>query len=376
MVRVKGQGKFDEFAFVLLAGLILIIVMLLVFGVPSELEIPIVNPTEKTLSMERGSSDDFTLEINVTSKLVTLTAKGTIAGWISFSDNNFESQGLSIVEVTVKVPSGADERTHTGSIIVESQEGGEVTIPLSIKVKEPTEEDEEEVTRTVYVGDFIVSYAQGTEIVKTERDIEVKKSMSQDKKTTISASITRDMDLVTDGSLVLNVFYTNNEGNLVVKFNNEVVYNHKPMPGEVIIPLGRSLLKSYNIIEISTSKPGWKFWTTSIYRIEKMELKIDYFGDIEREQSFEVYRDELTNFKEGIVSFYVNSYEGSGNLKVEINGYTLYEGRRRGSFELSFDFAEVGLTRGMNTISFSTQEETSYQIEGAKITIIHTEPES
>jgi len=368
MPRVKGQGKLDEFAFVLLAGLIIIIVMLLVWGVPGPAEIPIVNPTSKTLSIERGESDDFILEIDVISKLVTLTAKGTIAGWISFSNNDFESHGLANVEVTVKVPSGADEREHFGSIIVESQEGGEVTIPLTIKVKAPTEEGMKEVSRTVYVGDFIVSYAQGTEVVKTERNIEVGK-------TTISTSIERDLDLVTEGSLILNIIYTNNEGDLVVKFNNEVVYDDSHMPGEVVITLSKSLLESYNVIEISTSKPWWKFWTDSVYRIEKMEFRINYFGDIEREQTFEVYRDELTNFKEGIVSFYVNSYEGPGHLKVGINGYTLYDGSRRGSFELSFDFAEVGLARGLNTISFSTEKETSYEIERAKIIIIHEEPE-
>lgn len=368
MSQLKGQGKLDEFAFVLLAGLVIIIVMLLVWGVPGPTEIPTVNPTSKTLSIERGESDDFILEINVTSKLVTLTAKGTTADWISFGNNDFEAYGLANVEVTVKVPSGADEREHFGSIVVESQEGGEVTVPLIIKVKAPTEEGMKEVSRTVYVGDFIVSYAQGIEAVKTERDIEVGK-------TTISADIERDMDLVTEGSLILNLFYTNNEGNLVIKFNNEVVHDESTMPGELVIPLSKNQLNSYNVIEISTSKPWWKFWTDSVYRIEKMELRINYFGDIERKETFEVYRDELTNFKEGFVTFYVNSYEGPGYLKVEINGYSLYEGRRRGSFDLSFDFAEVGLTRGMNTISFSTEKETSYEIERARIIIIHTEPE-
>jgi len=370
MSRLKGQGKLDEFAFVLLAGLIIIIVMLLVWGVPGPTEIPTVNPTSKMLSIERGESENFILEINVTSKLVTLTPKGTIADWIRFSNNNFEAHGLANVEVTVKVPSGADEREHFGTIIIESQEGGEVTVPLTIKVKAPTEEGEKEVSRTVYIGDFTVSYAQGTETVKTERDIEIK-----DGGTTISASITRDLGLVTDGSLILNIFYTNNEGNLLVKFNNEVMYDDSPMPGELIIPLSKNQLKSYNVIKISTSKPWWKFWTSSVYRIEKMELKINYFGDIEREETFEVYPYELSNFKEGFVTFYVNRYEGPGHLKVDVNGYTLYDGVRRGSFELSFDFAEVGLTRGLNTISFSTEKETSYEIERARIIIIHTEPE-
>ena len=370
MSRVKGQGKLDEFAFVLLAGLIIIIVMLLVWGVPGPTEIPTVYPTSKTLSIEKGKSDDFILEINVTSKLVTLTAKGTIADWISFDNNNFESHGLANVRVTVKVPSGADERDHPGSIVVESQEGGEVTVDLTIKVKEPKEETTEEASRNIYIGDFTVTYAEGTENVKTERDIEVKNGGK-----TISASMTRDMDLVTEGSLTLDVFYTNNGGNLVVKFNNEVVYDDKAMPGEITIPLTKDLLDSYNVIEISTSKPWWKFWTSSVYRLEKFEFNIDYFGDIEKRETFEVYRDELLNFREAWVYFYVNSYDGPGHLKVEINGYTLYEGRYRGSIERSFDFADVGLTRGTNTISFSTEKGTSYEIENARITIVHEMPD-
>jgi hypothetical protein len=375
-MRMKGQGKLDEFAFVLLAGLIIIIVMLLVWGLPRPTQVPTINPISKTLSIEKGSSDNFFLEINVSSKLVTLTAKGTIKDWITFSENNFESEGLANIEVTVKVPKSADEMDYYGSIIVESQEGGQVTMPLTIKVKAITEPGTEQLSRSVYIGDFTVSYAQGTETVKTEMDIEVKKSMSEDKKTTISASIERDMNLITEGSLILDVFYTNGEGNLVVKFNNEVIYDDKATPGEIIIPLSKNLLKSYNVIEISTSKSGWKFWTTSVYRIEKIEFKVNYFGDIEKKQTFEVYKDELTGFKEGLVSFYVNNYEGTGKLKVQINGYSLYEGVRRGPFELSFDFAEVGLVRGMNTISFSTEQETSYEIESAKIIITHEQPES
>ena len=370
MLQLKGQGKLDEFAFVLLAGLVIIIVMLLVWGVPGPTEIPTVNPTSKTLSIERGKADDFILEINVSSKQVTLTARGTIKDWVSFSNNNFDSYGLSNVEVTVKVPSGADEGTHFGTIVVESQEGGESIVDLTIKVKEPKEETTEEASRNIYIGDFTVSYAEGTETVGTESDIEVKNGGE-----TISASITRDMDLVTEGSLILDVLYTNNEGNLVVKFNNKVVYDDKAMPGEITIPLTKDLLDSYNIIEISTSKPWWKFWTSSIYRIEIFEFNIDYFGDIEKRESFEVYRDELLNFREAWVYFYINSYDGPGHLKVEINGYTLYEGRYRGSIERSFDFADVGLTRGTNTITFSTEKGTSYEIEDARITIVHEMPD-
>jgi hypothetical protein len=376
MLKVKGQGKVDEFAFVLLAGLIIIIVMLLVWGVPGPTQVPTINPTSKILSVEKGDSEKFILEINVTSKLVTLTPKGTIKDWITFSDNNFESDGLTNVEVTVKVPKSTETRDYSGSILVESQERGQVTLPLTIKVKTKSEGGTEQLSRAIYIGDFTVSYAQGTETVKTENDIEVKKSMSEDKKTTISASIGRDINLVTEGSLILDVFYTNGEGNLVIRFNNEVVYDDKPALGEIIIPLSKNSIKPYNVIEISTSKSDWKFWTTSVYNIEKLEFKINYFGDIEKKETFEVYSDELTYFKEGLVSFTVVNYEGTGHLKVDINGYLLYDGARRGPFELNFNFADVGLVKGMNTISFTTEKETSYEIENAKIVIVHEQPKS
>jgi hypothetical protein len=372
----KGQGKLDEFAFVLLAGLVVIIVMLLVWGVPSPTQIPIVSPTSKTLSVARGSSDYFLLEINVTSELVTLEAKGTIKDWIEFSDNDFEAKGLTSVKVTVNVPQAADERDYHGSIVVETKEGGEATIPLTITVRSVEEKIGKEVSRTVYIGDFTISFTKGEEVIKTERDVEIKKSLSEDKKFSMSARIEQDMNLVTEGKITLDIFYTNYEGNLVVKFNNEVVYDDRVMPGELIIPVQKKLLKPYNVIEISSSRPWWKFWTASVYQFERVEFSIDMFGDIKKTEVFEVFRDEITNFVEGTVDFYVNSYDGPGDLTVSINDYKIYEGRRRGHFSLSFNFADVGLVKGLNTITFSTEEGTTYEIEKAKIIIVHTEMET
>jgi len=369
MARVKAQGKIDEFAFVLLAGLVIIIIMLFAWGVPSQAETPVVSPDSISLAINKGSSKSVLLEINVTSKSVTLTSKGTIADWVEFSDNNFESEGLSNVEIKVIVPHGTEERDYFGSIIVESSEGGKVTIPLSVKVISETEVASKEISRTEYIGDFDVTFAEGKEIVKSERNIEVRGGG----KTTLTAYITRNLDTITDSTIIIDVAYSNNEGNLVVKLNNKIIYDQKILPGEIIIPVDKEILSSYNVIEISTSTSGWKFWTTSIYNIDKFEFTVDYFGEMGKIEPFNVYREELMGFKEGRLEFNIKNYEGDGKLTVRINDYIIFDGRRRGYVLLTFNYVDVGLIKGSNTISFDTEAGSSYSIENAKIILVHEE---
>ena len=374
MARLKAQGKIDEFAFVLLAGLVIIIIMLFAWGVPSQAEIPAVSPDSISLAINKGSSKSILLEINVTSKSVALTSKGTIAYWVEFSDNNFESEGLSNVEIKVSVPRGTDERDYFGSIIVESSEGGKVTIPLSVKVTSETETPEtREISRTEFIGDFDVTFEEGKEIVKSERNIEVRGGSGGGGKTTLTAYITKNLDMITDSTIIIDVAYSNNEGNLVVKLNNKIIYDQKVLPGEIIIPVDKGLLSSYNIIEISTSAPGWKFWATSIYNLDRFEFNVGYFGAMSKIEPFNVYREELINFKQGRVEFNIKSYEGEGKLTVRINDYIIFDGRRRGYVLLTFNYVDVGLIKGSNIISFDTETGSSYNIENAKIILVHEE---
>ena len=374
MARLKAQGKIDEFAFVLLAGLVIIIIMLFAWGVPSQAEIPVVSPDSISLAINKGSSKSILLEINVTSKSVTLTSKGTIADWVEFSDNNFESEGLSNVEIKVRVPRGTDERDYFGSIIVESSEGGKVTIPLSVKVTSETETPEtREISRTEFIGDFDVTFAEGKEIVKSERNIEVRGGSGGGGKTTLTAYITKNLDMITDSTIIIDVAYSNNEGNLVVKLNNKIIYDQKVLPGEIIISVDKGLLNSYNVIEIGTSAPGWKFWATSIYNLDRFEFNVGYFGAMSKIEPFNVYREELINFKQGRVEFNIKSYEGEGKLTVRINDYIIFDGRRRGYVLLTFNYVDVGLIKGSNIISFDTETGSSYNIENAKIILVHEE---
>jgi hypothetical protein len=286
MVR-KGQGKIDEFAFVLLAGLIMIIVMLLIWGVPSE-------------EVEENITEDIT--------------------------------GLFVIGARVQ-----------------------------------------DVPRHIRIGDFSVSYQVGSETISEKRGVEVRRGILANEHESMSGEIKKDMELITDGFIVIQVFDTNSEGNLVVKINDEVVYNEKTGSGKINIPVEKSLLRDYNVIDISTSGPGLKFWVTSFYQIDKVEFGINFFGDVEKHETFVVYEEELQNFKSGLVTFHVDGTEGDGDLIIEINDYQVFKGRPITRFSRPFELFDVGLVKGTNTITFSTEQETSYQIDDAEIIITHEE---
>jgi len=288
MVRLKAQGKIDEFAFVLLAGLIMIIVMLLIWGIPSE---------------------------------------------------------------------------ETGTNITE----GNITAPFVVG-SQP-----QDVPRTIRIGDFSVSYAAGSKIINEQNNVKIEKGMFNNKYHKYSVAIDEDMDSVTGGYVIIDVLDTNSLGDLVLKVNNRVVYDQKFEAGEINIAIDKVYLLSYNIIEVSTTGPGWQFWTSSFYYMDKIKFGINYYGNLQKQETFTVYDNELQNFKSGSVNFYVMNAEGSGNLMIDINEHNIYKGQAAGDVNKPFSIFDVGLIRGQNTVAFSTEKGTAYNIDDAAIVITHTE---
>jgi len=369
MVKI-GQAKLDEFAFVLLAGLIMIIVMLLAWGVPKPTEIPVVTPDSVYMDIERGDDDSFILKINVTSKKVSLRSAGTIADWIEFNDNDFEVVGLTNIEVTVDVPRNADEREHEGTIIVESEEGGKAEIPVTIDVLSPYAEIPSEIREERFFPDISVSFAAGSEALKTERNVLVRRSMYENKYFKMSARIRQDLEFVTGGMITIDIFDTNREGNLIVKVNDEVFYDRSTPSGRIKIPVKKELLRSYNSIEISSGST-WKFWTSSFYRIDKIDFSINLFGGKEHVEYFSVSDDALRNFKSAKLQFEVRDYSGDGNLIIKINDHVIFDGQPHRIFSQNFDSFDVGLVKDRNTLAFSTESGTNYQLKNVKIIITH-----
>ncbi len=226
-----------------------------------------------------------------------------------------------------------------------------------------------DVARQIPFGDFEVSYAVGSEVIGTKRDVNVIKK----EKFSMSGEIEQDLDLVTGGFLTIYVKETNQEGSLIVKLNEKEVFNQKVTVGKVEIPIEKGDLQDYNIVEISVSSSGWKFWVKPFYNLDKVDFGVNFYGNLEKAEEFQVYPEELRDFKSAEVSFKLKDYSGSGDLMININNHKIYKGQPSLDFHQSFDQYNVGLTSGLNSISFTVESGSSYDIEDSILTIIREE---
>ncbi|MEM4368348.1 MAG: hypothetical protein QW350_03530 [Candidatus Aenigmatarchaeota archaeon] len=231
---------------------------------------------------------------------------------------------------------------------------------------------DQEVPRIIRIGDFSISHMSGSEIISTKKYIDVSKGVFDNKKFSFSAEIPENMENIIDGWINLYVL-DGGEGRLLVKINDNIVYNQKTKPGKIIVPVEKKYLKQYNVIEISSSIPGIQFWSTSIYSIEKIEFGVNVYGNLIKSYDFLLYGSELKTFKKGEVKFNVEEREGVGNLIIKINGRDIFRGIPSGSFSKEFEMFDVGLINGVNTIEFSTEKDTKYKLDDVEVLINHME---
>ncbi len=226
-----------------------------------------------------------------------------------------------------------------------------------------------DVPRQIVLGDFKVSYAVGSDVLETKRDVEItsKKSFS------MSKEIELDLSMVTGGFLTIYVSGTNQEGNLVIKVNGNEVFNQRVTAGKIEVPIDKGVLKDYNIVEMSCPRSGWKFWSSPFYKLDKVEFGVNFYGNLEKTEEFQVYPEELRNFRSGEVSFKLKDYSGQGDLLIGVNNHRIYKGQPSLNFYQSFDQYQVGLTSGVNSISFTAESGASYEIEDAVLTVIRQE---
>ncbi|MEM5777359.1 MAG: hypothetical protein QXJ06_02830 [Candidatus Aenigmatarchaeota archaeon] len=234
---------------------------------------------------------------------------------------------------------------------------------------------DQEVPRIIRIGDFSVSHKAGSETLATKKYVDVSKGVFEDKKFSFSVEIPEDMNNIIDGWINLYVLESS-EGKLVVKINNNVVYSEKTNPGKIVIPVEKRYLKQYNVIEISSGMPGIMFWTSSVYKIEKIEFGVNIYGSLTKRHEFTLYANELKTFTKGEIKFNVEEREGIGNLVIKINERDAFRGIPSGSFNQDFYAFDVGLINGVNSIEFMTDKDTTYKLDDVQIIINHIEKSS
>src|SRR3972149_2158113 len=115
----KGQARVDEFAIILLAGLILIAILMVVWTTPSPGGAVFLNITPKEIktNIQLNTSSVVLLDLNGSASNVTLSVTGEIKPWVSFSKNRFDISGTETIEMTISVPPSALIRNYASTLI-------------------------------------------------------------------------------------------------------------------------------------------------------------------------------------------------------------------------------------------------------------------
>jgi len=361
------KGQIDEFVLVLLAGLILIGILTIVWSSEAATQIT-VTPESKYLTIARGSSTSFPLNLNGSSKNVTLRGSGKITSWISFERPNLDVEGHTVITTFVTVPNDASYGLNYGDIYVEAL-GFQKRISITVNVSTKTVSGE---SRSIDLGDFIVSYAMGEETIAEKENFIVEKGYFTDLPLSFAAILSEGkLPMVIGGYVQVIVDQTNGLGNLIVEINGNETYNQRVGVGEVIIPLSKEQISKSNSVVLKSSSPGWIFWSNSIYSIGSVKFVVEYNGTTFKDIDFVLDNSEVINFKSGKLSFYVKKYDSNklNDLTIKINDKTIFSGIPSLTYFTKSFGSDVNLNIGTNIISFSVEPDTYYELKDVILTI-------
>lgn len=373
----KGQSapKIDEFAFILLAGVILMVILMVAWTTPTE-PVPIVDQTSFSLEIQKGESSTFKINIMGT-KLsnVTLTASGEIRNWMTFNKNDFNIVESEYVTVTMKVPNSVSERLYTGKIRVESV-GGDESISINVQVSKTGAILS---SHAIVLGDFSVSYSVGPEAADSKKNVEITRGYFSGNEVGLSGELSEDkLETVTGGNIKLIVEDTNAAGNLIVVLNDEKIFDRKVNAGEVEIPIDKSKIKTSNTVTVSAGSPGWKFWMSTVYKFSSIEFFIDYKGIYSKEITFSLDEDQTEKFNNFHLNYRVRDYSSPlPEMLINVNSQLVYWKRPpltffNDTFEKDILGNELVLYTGENTISFSFEENAFYEVRNAVLTVYYS----
>jgi len=237
------------------------------------------------------------------------------------------------------------------------------------------EQTGEVVSKPVFLGDFIVSYSEGAEVLDSKSTTTVSKSYFSERALTLTGIMTEDrLTIVTDAYVQLDVEDTNMAGNLIVKVNGETVYKDVTAIGTLTIPVDKDLLETSNTVEIKAGSPGWRFWMSTMYKL-RSSFEISYMGIFSESFNFDLNAVQIANFKDLGLNYRVQNYNlPLPELMIKVNGQLAFWERPPlvlGDHTFTEDVFgnDIILNEGNNTISFNFEREASYSVADAILTV-------
>ncbi len=302
---MKSQARIDEFAFILLAGLVFIAVLVWFYMTPGKIS---VSPSSITLSLTPADNLFFYLNLSGESENVSLKAVGDISRIIYFSENYFPLANSKRVKVGILPQIGV----YSGSIIVEG-EVDRIEVPVTIEITEAPLLKRREIKP---FGAFRLESKAEEKIFTKKKDFEV----TPDKIVSLSADLSQYLPFIKDLYLYLKVEETNKESPLVVRVNGKEVFK-KLAAGIVKIKLNKT-----DVVNIEfTASPTWKFWVKPYYKIEEARVEATISVSSKKVFNFSLSSEEVTNFKKIELAMFISNYSlPIPKLLVKLNDKIIY----------------------------------------------------
>lgn len=143
------------------------------------------------------------------------------------------------------------------------------------------------------------------------------------------SNITFDLKDVSNSKNIQLVFNAKQySGRLMLKLNGYEVFNEEiATPSVPPVSLPSRLLQESNVIEVSVSSVGWRFWRTNEYMLENLQISAD-ITDVSTRQAQEVFQvgsTEKNNLDRVFVKFFAEcDTKTAGVLEVILNNNRVF----------------------------------------------------
>jgi hypothetical protein len=372
--------KVDEFAFVMLAGLLMIFVMMFVWTTPTEGP-PILDQQSYALVASPGDALKVDFDIHAVANIasINLTASSTDVSskWITFSKNDFSVSNVTTATATIRIPRNVPFGVYNSRITVTGIGGtASFTVSINVGLQPARQVFSRPVPQSEFPSDFSVSYAKGTDNLDTKTDVDIYSGYLSSRAVTLMGLVSTDrLDITTGGSIIIDVKDTNGLGNVIVLLNDVEVYNRNVGVGEILVPINKSDIQRSNTITVKAGTPGWAFWTNTIYNLGSVKFNIDYQGIFSQSFNFTLTKDEVTNFKDLGLFYRVQDHsENMPDMIIKVNNQIVYLDHPSPIlFDRPFSEDMFGsplyLNEGTNSITFLFEKNAQYTVSDAMLKV-------
>jgi len=216
------------------------------------------------------------------------------------------------------------------------------------------------------------SVQKSTELLRSQ--LSVQKSAFRDSRAKIPVSIKPNVETATIEAVVSDKI---GDGSLIILFNGKEIFSQQlGLNQKIHAPLPKSLLAETNVLEISVSSPGAKFWQTNSYSLLNVNLVTTAYeeGRATKAASFSLSGEQATGIESAQLQLYAGKTVSSANLKISVNGKEIYDGAKIGTLDVSIP-AE-SLRGGMNALGFTVAKDGAYKISFAKVIVRYSKAAS